>query len=221
MQIVFYKDIRIFHKEVSIMSVINGVNQSFNGIKTDGDKKTSKSGSDSKKSSDSTKAATFEKSEGTAKQATYKINKMSAKERDAMVSQLKADAESRQKSFLDIVNKTINGQGKTYAIAMDSDEMWQKIASGDFEVDPETRAKAKEDIAEDGYWGVNQTAQRLFDFASALAGDDENKMKEMQEAMMKGFKEATKSWGKSLPEISQQTLDKANQLFEDYYKSKT
>ena len=82
-------------------------------------------------------------------------------------------------------------------------------------------AKAKEDISEDGYWGVKQTSQRLFDFASALAGDDVEKMKEMQAAMEKGFKQATKTWGKELPEICSQTIDAANKLFDDYYASKS
>ena len=50
--------------------------------------------------------------------------------------------------------------------------------------------------SEDGYWGVKQTSQRLFDFASALAGDDVDKMKEMQAAMEKGYKMATKAWGR-------------------------
>ena len=62
--------------------------------------------------------------------------------------------------------------------------------------------------------------ERLFDFASALAGDDVEKMKKMQTAMQKGFKQATGAWGKDLPDICQKTLDAANQKFEDYYKSK-
>lgn len=45
-------------------------------------------------------------------------------------------------------------------------------------------------------------------------------MQKMQEAMEKGFKQATAAWGKSLPSISQQTMDAANKLFDDYYKSK-
>ena len=31
---------------------------------------------------------------------------------------------------------------------------------------------------------------------------------------------ATKAWGRDLPSISKDTLDAANKLFEDYYKSK-
>ena len=87
-------------------------------------------------------------------------------------------------------------------------------------VSAEDIAKAKEDVSEDGYWGVKQTSQRLFDFASALAGDDPEKMKEMQKAMEKGFKQATHAWGKDLPGICGDTLSAANKLFDDYYASK-
>ena len=38
--------------------------------------------------------------------------------------------------------------------------------------------------------------------------------------MEKGYKLATKSWGKDLPSISSDTINAANKLFEDYYKSK-
>ena len=38
---------------------------------------------------------------------------------------------------------------------------WHTLASGSFTVDDATRAQAKKDISEDGYWGVKQTSQRL------------------------------------------------------------
>ena len=53
-----------------------------------------------------------------------------------------------------------------------------------------------------------------------LIADDEDKMREMQKAMEKGFKQATAAWGKDLPDISNKTLDAANKLFDEYYKSK-
>jgi len=114
----------------------------------------------------------------------------------------------------------MNGQAKSYSQATGDDSIWKFLASGNFTVDAATKAQAQADIADDGYWGVSQTSQRLFDFASALAGDDVEKMQKMQEAMQKGFKQATAAWGKSLPSISQQTMDAANKLFDDYYKSK-
>ena len=45
-------------------------------------------------------------------------------------------------------------------------------------------------------------------------------MKEMQKAMEKGFKQATKTWGRELPSICKETMNAANKLFEDYYSSK-
>ena len=87
-------------------------------------------------------------------------------------------------------------------------------------VDQAAIQQAKADVAEDGYWGVKQTSQRMFDFASALAGDDVEKMKKMQEAMQKGFDQATKAWGQDLPGICKDTIDAANKLFDEYYKSK-
>lgn len=167
----------------------------------------------------------YDKSSDTVdKKAPYSINKMSKEDRDALVKQLKDDELNRQQSLLDIVNKTLGQQATKFTIANLTDEeddsFWKYIAEGNYEVDEETRKKAQEDISEDGYWGVKQTSQRLFDFASALAGDDVDKMKEMQAAIEKGYKAATKAWGRDLPSISNDTMDATNKLFEEYYKSK-
>lgn len=165
------------------------------------------------------KEAVYEKSKAESK-ATYSINKMSAFDRAALVQQLKQDQENRQQSLISLVHDMMNGQAKSYSLATGDDSIWRFLSSGNFTVDAATKAQAQADIAEDGYWGIAQTSQRLFDFASALAGDDVEKMQKMQQAMEKGFKQATAAWGKSLPEISQKTLEAANKLFEDYYKSK-
>lgn len=152
-----------------------------------------------------------------SKKATYSVNKMSADDRAALVKQLKADQESRQQQLTSLVQQMMTKQATTYTNAND---MWKFLAKGDFTVDAQTKLQAQKDIAEDGYYGVQQTADRLFDFASALAGDDVDKMKKMQIAMQKGFDQATKAWGQKLPDISQKTMDAANKKFEEYYKSK-
>lgn len=164
--------------------------------------------------------AVYEKSADDSKKATYSINKMSESERSALVQQLKDDQAARQQNLIDIVNSVINKQGKAYSQATGDDSIWKFLASGEFEVDAATKEQAMQDISEDGYWGIKQTSQRLFDYASALAGDDEEKMKSMQDAIEKGFKQATKAWGKDLPQISNDTLDATNKLFEDYFNSK-
>ena len=156
----------------------------------------------------------YEKSSGAEQKATYSINKMSAEDRAALVQQLKQDQVDRQNQLAQIVQKMFSDQaGVSKLSELFSPENLKDVSAADIE-------QAKKDIAEDGYWGVKQTSQRLFDFASALAGDDPEKMKEMQAAMEKGFKEATGAWGDELPGICKDTLDAANKMFDDYYASK-
>lgn len=133
---------------------------------------------------------------------------------EAIISRLKADAEARTQQLQQLVQQMISKQGNAYGQAND---MWKFLASGNFTVDAQTKAQAQADIAEDGYWGVKQTSERIFDFAKALSGGDMDKMKEMQAAFEKGFKQATKTWGKELPQISQDTRSAVNKLFEDFY----
>lgn len=167
-------------------------------------------------------AAVYEKTkqEDTSKEP-YKINKMSKEDRAALVKALKEEVEARQKQFLELVKQSLTGQGEKIAIATDNmDGIWKALAKGNFTVSEEVKKQAQEDISEKGYWGVEETSKRMFEHASALAGDDVEQMKAMQKAMEKGYKEATKAWGKELPDISKKTLEAANKLFEDYYKSK-
>ena len=176
--------------------------------------------SEKKASAETEKDAVYEKSAQESAKAPYSINKMSKEDRASLVKQLKADQESRQNSLTNLVSQMLGKQAGMYGIANGDDSIWKIFANGNFTVDAATKAQAQEDISDDGYWGVKQTSQRLFDFASALAGDDEDKMREMQKAMEKGFKQATAAWGKDLPDISNKTLDAANKLFDEYYKSK-
>lgn len=136
--------------------------------------------------------------------------------RQAIIDKLKADQEAQQKKLLDIVRKTISGQGKAIASA---DDMWKFLASGNFTVDAKTKAQAKKDIAEDGYWGVEQTSDRILDFAKALSGNDPKQADKLLNAFKKGFDQATKAWGKKLPDISQRTYDAVVKKFEAWKNS--
>ena len=102
-------------------------------------------------------------------------------------------------------------QANTYGNAND---IWSFLRSGNFTVDPATKAQAQADIAEDGYWGVNQTSDRIIQFANALTGGDPDKIESMREAFKKGYAQAEKTWGGSLPEISQKTYDAVMEKFD-------
>lgn len=155
------------------------------------------------------------KTESAASTIASKVGKMSESERSNLVAKLQSDQEARQNQLMDMVQKLFSKQADTYG---QSTDMWRFLASGKFTVDAETKAQAQADIAEDGYYGVKKTSERMFEFAMALTGGDVDKMKEMQSAVEKGYKQAEKTWGGNLPDISRQTLDATNQLFEDYYK---
>ncbi|MBE5860332.1 MAG: hypothetical protein E7301_09460 [Butyrivibrio sp.] len=164
-------------------------------------------------------SAIYEKSKESNDSGIYSINKKSAADRAAIAQQLKDAEEQQRNQLLRIVQKTLQGQVSAFGKAT-GDDIWKTLSGGDFKVDAATKAQAQKDISEDGYYGVKQTSQRLFDFASALAGDDVEKMKKMQKAMEKGFNLATGAWGRELPYICNETLKAANKLFDDYYKSK-
>ena len=97
-----------------------------------------------------------------------------------------------------------------------ADSMWSFLADGNFTVDEETQKQAQADIAEDGYWGVEQTSDRILDFAKALSGNDPEKADLLIDAFKKGFEDATKSWGKDLPDISQRTYDAVLEKFDKW-----
>lgn len=121
-----------------------------------------------------------------------------------LIAQLKADADARTAQLRSLVEQMMSKQTNTYGKATD---IWKFLASGEYTVDPATKAQAQADIAEDGYWGVEATSDRILDFAKALTGGDPDKIEEMRDAFEKGFKQATKTWGGELPEISQKTYD--------------
>lgn len=160
-----------------------------------------------KKSESSTKTDTSVVYEKSSDQTSGTVTK---KTDYALINKLKADAEERTSQLRSLVEKMMTKQGVAIGTA---DSMWSFLAKGDFTVDEATRAQAQADIADDGYWGVDQTSDRILDFAKALSGNDPEKADLLLDAFKKGFKEATKSWGQDLPDISQRTYDAVVEKF--------
>ena len=138
-------------------------------------------------------------------------SKKTYKQDTQLLNKLKADADARTEQLRSIVEKLMLGQGNAIGTA---DDIWSFLRTGNFTVDAATKAQAQADIAEDGYWGVNQTSDRIIDFAKALCGGDPDKIEEMKAAFEKGFKQAEETWGGKLPEISQKTYDAVMEKFD-------
>lgn len=130
-----------------------------------------------------------------------------------LIKQLKADSDARLSQLKGIVEKMMTQQGSAVGKA---DDMWKFLAGGNFTVTPEVKAQAQADIADDGYWGVDQTSDRIVDFAKALSGGNSEKAGKLLDAFKKGFEEATKSWGKTLPDISKRTYDSVLEKFQKW-----
>lgn len=133
----------------------------------------------------------------------------------ALIAKLQADAEARTAQFRSLVEQMMSKQGSKIGQA---DDIWKFLASGNFTVDAATKSQAQADIAENGYWGVEQTSDRILDFAKALTGGNPDKIEEMRAAFEKGFKQATGTWGKDLPDISQRTYKAVMDKFDAWAK---
>lgn len=149
-------------------------------------------------------ASASKETESASAKKTYKQDK-------DLIAKLKADSDARVAQMKSLVEQMISKQGKTLGKA---DSIWSFLASGDFTVDAATKAQAQADIADDGYWGVEQTSDRIVSFATALTGGDPSKIEKMREAFEKGFGNATKTWGKKLPDISQRTYEAVMSKFD-------
>jgi len=145
------------------------------------------------------------------------VTKMSDSERASLVQSLKDDLNNQMTRFTNMMVQNFQKQGINFSLA-NGDDFWKMMASGNYTVDAKTKADAQAAISEDGFWGVKQTSQRIFDFAAALAGDDAEKMKTFQDAVEKGFSQAEDAWGGSLPSICGETHSAVNQLFDEYYE---
>lgn len=194
---------------------LNGVT---NGVSSYQDNKHANNSTDKKhvdnKASSHEVAAIYEPSV----EASTNSSKKTYKPDTATIDQLKADAERHTQQLRNLVEKLLLEQGEKITEATD---IYSLLREGKVKVDPETAAQAQKDIAEDGYWGVKQTSERMFSFAKALTGGDPSKAKEMKEAFIKGYEDAKKAWGGQLPEISQKTYDATIALFDDWMGNTT
>ncbi|MCP4339575.1 MAG: hypothetical protein GY799_11965 [Desulfobulbaceae bacterium] len=93
-----------------------------------------------------------------------------------------------------------------------------KIATDDSEIDVSTLSpdEAQELIADDGYFGVEKTSERIFNFAVGMAGGDPSRIDAIREGVENGFQEAQDAFGGWLPDISYDTYDTVMRKLDDW-----
>lgn len=88
--------------------------------------------------------------------------------------------------------------------------------SGDINLESLTPEEASDLIADDGYFGVENTAKRIFDFAVGMAGNDVSRLDAIVSGIKDGFSEAEKAWGGTLPDISYETQGALKTMLEEW-----
>lgn len=83
------------------------------------------------------------------------------------------------------------------------------IETTEGEIDLETLSpeEAVELVADDGYFGVEKTADRIFNSAIGFAGGDITRIDAIKEGVNSGFQGALEAFGGELPEISYDTYN--------------
>lgn len=168
---------------------------------------------DNKKKSE---AVSSEKDNGVVyepSQATESKKDSSVKDYSNIAKKMKAELNSKNQQLQNLVDQLLSKQANKYTSFA---QLFNDVKNGKINVDPTTVAQAQKDIADDGYWGVEQTSDRLVSMAQALSGGDTEKADKMIAAIKKGYEQAANAWGGKLPDICQRTIDAATKKLESW-----
>ena len=125
------------------------------------------------------------------------------------ISELKADLETQEQTMLNIMIQALTESN-------DKLQGWLDDGVGILNFGAEDAKKA---ISEGGAWSVDAVSTRIFDLATAIAGNDPEKLSQMRAAVEEGFRQAGLTWKNAtgqneLPEISKQTYTEIMSRFD-------
>lgn len=128
---------------------------------------------------------------------TYAAPSSSNKVAQSDVAAAVAESERKAQEVMDLIRPMLEQQGLNVA----------KVASGEqqLDVDPATIDAAKAAIAEGGEFSVENVADRILSFAKSMISADPSRFDAVLGAVEKGFQDAQRMLGGTLPEISQKT----------------
>lgn len=120
----------------------------------------------------------------------------------------KSVLQTKNEAMKDIVAKLIGGQagGSKNTVSSQINQMLRGYGLEPLKADSED------------FWGAEKTANRILDFAKALAGDDEEAFGKMKAAVEKAFGECEGIWGGKLPSVCYETKDLIAKGFDEWEK---
>ncbi|MBF4693721.1 hypothetical protein [Fusibacter ferrireducens] len=129
------------------------------------------------------------------------------------IAEMKKEMSLKSDSFKEMIRDMLQKQGLNANMILGKLDQGETV---EVKIDAETRAKAQENISEDGYWGVKATSKRILDFAKAISNGDPSKVEMLRESFKTSYEEVKKHFGGKLPEISQKTYDAVMAGFDEW-----
>ena len=188
------------------------------------------------KTADSTFTAAFEldisveaRQAQAEQQATVENNVAQGKGLSAAaLDQLQQEAEANEASFLNLMIQALTAHNDRLqgwlndgvgilnfgGVKIDA----SRFALPEVATNAEDAAKA---VADGGAWSVDAVADRIFDLATAIAGNDPEKLATMRAAVEEGFKQAGATWKSAtglsdMPDITQRTYNELMHRFDNF-----
>ena len=159
-------------------------------------------------------AATDETEETTQSAQTTAAASRNRPANPAAIRNMWRDTNQRGEAVLTLIRASIgnsNGTGQASLGAM---------ANGGMNVSEADRLRAQEMVGENGFFGVQQTTDRIMSFAKALVGENASAedIEKMREAVQRGFDEVAHLFGgfNNLPGVTQDTHAAIMQAFDDW-----
>jgi len=187
--------------------MVKGIDgSSFNAAPTAAEK----AGEQGRRKMEELRAKTLDEGRGPKGEDRVSLGRQEAVDETYKAEAARAELSPQFTLLRELVAKTLREQGANFNVAINGEQK---------EIEDLTPEEAQELIAEDGYFGVEQTSQRIVDFAVGLAGNDPGKIDAILEGVERGFKEAEKAFGGTLPEISHQTYDAIREKLDEWVAS--
>ncbi|TKB25821.1 hypothetical protein FCL47_11990 [Desulfopila sp. IMCC35006] len=123
---------------------------------------------------------------------------------------------TRHGSLLSLANKISDGYDLLQGLFLNiykNQSIVYTIAAANTKADIKalTPEKAQALIADDGFFGVEKTSERIVKFAIGMAGGDRSRIDAIRQGIDNGFQEALEAFGNWLPDISHDTYDSVMQ----------
>ncbi len=146
---------------------------------------------------------------------TIKTNfteKISKEEADDLRAQIKENANFFALKSTNVQGKLVSSEIGFKEAYADMQNFLKDVGYTGKPIAELSQDEAKALVADDGFFSIDKTSQRIADFVINGAGGDEDKLRSGREGMLQGFAEAEAMWGKELPEISQKSMQKALEM---------